>query len=95
MMAATLRQLGFATELVFGNLDWHLTEVQLLRGVHVAFALRYLTKAKVGLVGYHAPGKEKVQAKQKHLIGRAMHFSNRIPAVLYLVKVGRTVVSFV
>ena len=56
MMAATLRQLGFATELVFGNLDWHLTEVQLLRGVHVAFALRYLAKAKVGLVGYHAPG---------------------------------------
>ena len=56
LMAATLNQLGFKTEIVFGNLDWHLTEVQLLRGVHVAFAKRFLAKAKVGLVGYHAPG---------------------------------------
>ena len=55
-MAATLNQLGFKAEIVFGNLDWHLTEVQLLRGVHVAFAMRFLAKAKVGLVGYHAPG---------------------------------------
>jgi hypothetical protein len=56
MMAATLRQLGFDLELVYANLDWSLAEVQLLRGVHVAFATRFLAKAKLGLVGYHAPG---------------------------------------
>ena len=68
-MAATLRQLGFVTELVFGNLDWHLTEVQILQGVHVAFALRFLAKAKVGLVGYHAPGGDtyiKIQCNQTY-----------------------------
>ena len=56
LMASTLKQLGFVMELVYGNLDWHLTEVQLLKGVHVAFALRFLAKSKVCLVGYHAPG---------------------------------------
>ncbi len=55
-MAATLQQLGFNTEVVYANLDWQLVEIQLLRGVHVAFAKRYLAKAKVGLVGYQAPG---------------------------------------
>ena len=55
-MSATLRQLGFPIELVFGNLDWALAERQLLRGVHVAFAKSFLAKAKVGLIGYHAPG---------------------------------------
>ena len=55
-MSATLRQLGFSIELVYGNLDWALAETQLLRGVRVAFAKSFLAKAKVGLIGYHAPG---------------------------------------
>ena len=55
-MSATLRQLGFKVELVYANLDWQLAEVQLLKGVHVSFAYSFLSKAKVGLVGYHAPG---------------------------------------
>ncbi len=55
-MSATLRQLGFEVETVFANLDWQLAEVQLIRGVRIAFAKRFLAKAKVGLVGYQAPG---------------------------------------
>ena len=55
-MSATLRQLGFKIELVYANLDWQLAEVQLLKGVHVSFAYSFLSKAKLGLVGYHAPG---------------------------------------
>ena len=51
-MSATLRQLGFKIELVYGNLDWQLAEVQLLKGVHVSFAYSFLKKAKLGLVGY-------------------------------------------
>jgi len=50
LMSATLRQLGFPIELVYGNLDWALAERQLLRGVHVAFAKSFLAKAKVGLI---------------------------------------------
>ena len=56
LMSANLRQLGFQIQLVYANLDWQLAEVQLLKGVHVAFAYSFLNKAKVGLVGYHAPG---------------------------------------
>ena len=55
-MSATLRQLGFSIELVYGNLDWALAETQILRGVRTAFAKRFLAKAKVVLIGYHAPG---------------------------------------
>ena len=55
-MSATLRQLGFDTELVYGNLDWNLAETQLLRGVRISFTQSLLAKSKVGLVGYHAPG---------------------------------------
>jgi hypothetical protein len=56
LMSATLRQLGFKIELVYANLDWQLAEVQLLKGVHVSFAYSFLSKSKLGLVGYHAPG---------------------------------------
>ena len=56
LMSATLRQLGFKIELVYANLDWQLAEVQLLKGVHVSFAYSFLSKSKIGLVGYHAPG---------------------------------------
>lgn len=55
-MAANLVQLGFPIQLVYGNLDWQLAEVQLLRGIRVSFAMNYLQKSKLGLVGYHAPG---------------------------------------
>ena len=41
-MTATLRQLGFKVEFVYGNLDWQLAETRLLSGVRIAFALRYL-----------------------------------------------------
>lgn len=56
LMAATLNQLGFPVEIVYGNLDWLLASVQLKKAVAVAFAHRFLQKAKIGLVGYHAPG---------------------------------------
>lgn len=56
LMTATLRQLGFPVQFVFGNLDWALAETQLLKAVDVAFASRYVAKAKVGLIGYQAPG---------------------------------------
>lgn len=55
-MGATLRQLGFHFQLVYGNLNWSLAEKQLLKGVYASFAQTYLSKAKLGLVGYHAPG---------------------------------------
>ena len=55
-MTANLRQLGFTVQMVFGNLDWHLAECQLISGVQIAFASRYLMKTKVGLIGYQAPG---------------------------------------
>ncbi len=55
-MSANLRQLGFPLEIVYGNLDWQMAEAQLCRGVHISFARRFLNQAKVGLVGYHAPG---------------------------------------
>ena len=51
-MSATMRQLGFETQLVYGNLDWALAEAQLLSGVEVSFASRYLKKSKLGLIGY-------------------------------------------
>ncbi len=56
LMGANLRQLGYPCQLVYGNLDWALAERQLLRSTGVAFAHRYLQKAKVGLIGYQAPG---------------------------------------
>ena len=55
-MSATLRQLGFKLEFVYGNLDWALAEARLNAGVRVAFALRYLKHTKIGLIGYQAPG---------------------------------------
>ena len=55
-MCANLKQLGFAVQLVYANLDWNLAECQLLGGVWSSFATRYLKKAKVGLIGYQAPG---------------------------------------
>jgi len=55
-MSATLRQLGFKLEFVYGNLDWALAEARLNAGVRVAFALRYLNHTKIGLIGYQAPG---------------------------------------
>ena len=56
LMTTTLRQLGFQAQLVYGNLDWALAETQLLRGVAVAFASRYMAKSKLALIGYQAPG---------------------------------------
>lgn len=56
LFAATMAQLGRPFELVYGNLDWDLAERQLQRGVHVAFAARAIRKAKLCLVGAHAPG---------------------------------------
>ncbi len=56
LMSANLRQLGFPAQLVYGNLDWALAEEQLLRSAGVAFAHRNLQRAKVGLIGYQAPG---------------------------------------
>lgn len=41
-MSANLRQLGFQTQLVYGNLDWALAETQLIRGVNIAFAERFV-----------------------------------------------------
>ena len=55
-MSATLRQLGFKVEFVYGNLDWALAEAKLLSGVRISFAIRYLQHAKIGLIGYQAPG---------------------------------------
>jgi hypothetical protein len=34
-MSATLRQLGFKVQFVYGNLDWALAEAKLLSGVNV------------------------------------------------------------
>ncbi len=67
LMAANLRQLGFPAQLVYGNLDWVLAEAQLLRGVGVAFAHRFLQKAKLGLVGYQAPGANSIFEKYYRL----------------------------
>jgi len=53
---ASLRQLGRRFELVAGNLKWELHLEQLRRGVQVAFATRMIRKAKLGLIGSHAPG---------------------------------------
>ena len=58
LMSSNLRQLGYPCQLVYGNLDWVLAEEQLMRGVAVAYADRYLAKSKLGLVGYQAPGKD-------------------------------------
>jgi len=55
-MCANLKQLGFPVQFVYGNLDWQLAENQLLGGIWTSFATRYLKKAKVGLIGYQAPG---------------------------------------
>ena len=41
-MAATLRQLGFKIQFVYGNLDWALAEAKLISGIRIAFALRYV-----------------------------------------------------
>ena len=56
LMCANLKQLGFPVQFVYGNLDWQLAENQLLGGIWTSFATRYLKKAKVGLIGYQAPG---------------------------------------
>jgi len=56
LMASNLRQLGFPAQVVYGNLDWKLAEEQLGRAIRVAFTVRYLQKAKLGLIGYQAPG---------------------------------------
>ena len=55
-MSATLRQLGFEIEMVYGNLDWQLAESQLIQSVFLNYAQNILTKAKIGLVSNHAPG---------------------------------------
>merc|ERR1712029_296093 len=55
LMSANLKQLGFSVQFVYGNLDWQLSECQLLTGVWTSFATRFLKKAKVGLIGYQAP----------------------------------------
>ena len=50
-MTATMRQLGFKAQFVYGNLDWALAEAQLFKGVGVAFAARLV---RPGLVSQFA-----------------------------------------
>ncbi|XP_023338629.1 uncharacterized protein LOC111709235 isoform X2 [Eurytemora carolleeae] len=56
LMAATLRQLGRICQVVYSNLDWEKASEKLISAVHVAFATRYISKTKIGLIGHQAPG---------------------------------------
>ena len=69
LMSATLRQLGFKMEFVYGNLDWALAEARLNSGVRIAFALRYLKHAKIGLVGYQVTIKNFCFAQKIFFLG--------------------------
>ena len=80
-MCANLKQLGFPVQFVYGNLDWQLAENQLLGGIWTSFATRYLKKAKVGLIGYQAPG---FQVRSKRLILAESKLRDSIAYYLYL-----------
>jgi len=67
LYCASLRQLGRRFELVAGNRRWDLHLEQLKRGVYVAFATRMIRKAKLGLIGSHAPGFSDFQPRPSNL----------------------------
>ena len=50
------RQLGRVCQVVYSNLDWEKASEKLISAVHVAFATRYISKTKIGLIGHQAPG---------------------------------------
>ncbi|MEW6356590.1 MAG: L-fucose/L-arabinose isomerase family protein [Planctomycetota bacterium] len=56
MFASTLRMLHRPFEIVYGMPGQEETKAQLDRAVHIAHAVRVLSKAKIGLIGNHAPG---------------------------------------
>ena len=47
LMAASLRQLGRACQMVYGNLDWQLAKSRLTQALNIGFASRHIRKTKV------------------------------------------------
>lgn len=56
VFAANLRQLGRPFELAYGMPGTPEAEAEVQDAARVAYALRTVRKAKLGLIGYHAPG---------------------------------------
>ena len=54
--ASLFRQLDRPFELAYGHPDHHTTRQQLGRAIRLTYAARALRRAKIGLVGAHAPG---------------------------------------
>jgi L-fucose isomerase-like protein len=54
--AATLRQLGMPFEVVYGNHNWQLAAQQLKNAVQLSYLEKSVKNAKLGLIGFHAPG---------------------------------------
>jgi L-fucose isomerase-like protein len=56
VFASTLRQIGRDFEIVYGDIAEDRTRLELDHAIKIAYAVRYLRKSKVGLIGYNAPG---------------------------------------
>lgn len=62
VFASILRQMGRPFELVYGSADDESTRQQVMAAARLAAAAARLRRAKVGLIGYHAPGFVNVHA---------------------------------
>lgn len=54
--AATMRQLGHSFEIAYGGAKDEIRKISFEKAVYIAHAKHALSKAKAGLIGYHAPG---------------------------------------